>query len=166
MKNSKNYLQVIEVSETREDVNAKVYKRIIASALPGVIEHPVTGEMVPVIEMNARKVSFNQYEESYLDGSTDPAFNAPVGSLLPGAVVTKIVEPYSFEVTNKTTGEVETITTTNYSTAVFGDTSEAELFQTAIFAAFRNNSHPLEGDPFVAKETQIELTEEPTEEVA
>jgi len=151
----KSFLQVTKVGEVVQDKNGMNYKRLSARPLASSMVDPMTGEVHPIIDLTAREVSFNQYEENYLDGSKDPAYDAPIGTLIPGAVVSKSVEDYSFE-----NSEGETIDASSYTTAVFGDTSDEKLFETAIFAAFRRAEHPLEGDP--RSEDNIELEKEET----
>lgn len=152
----KSFLQVTKVSEVLVDKNGKNYKRISTKPLAGTMIDPTSGEVVPVIDMTAREVSFNQYEENYLDESTDPAYNAPIGSLLPGAIISKSVEDYSF-----TNNEGDEINASTYTTAVFGDTSDEKLFQANIFAAFRRAEHMLEGDP----QSEITVEEEASKPV-
>ncbi len=153
MENSeKGMLQVTAVSEVRQDVNTNDFKRITVKPLAGTYTDPATGEVHPIIDMNAREVSFNQYKESYLDGSMDPAYNAPIKTLIPGAIISKSVEDYSF-----TNLEGEVIEASSYTTAVFGDTTDVKLFESNIFAAFRRAKHQLEEDTFVSAKQNIEV---------
>jgi len=152
-------LQVTKVSEVAVDKNGRNYKRISVKPLAGTRIDPVTGEINPVIDLTAREVSFNQYEESYLDGSKDPAYNAPVGTLIPGKIISKSVEEYSF-----INAEGDEVTASSYTTAVFGDDTDKELFHNNILAAFRRAGHQLPEDSFVAPENQdIKMDEVPEE---
>ena len=136
------------------DKNGKNYNRVTVRPLAGAITNPITGEVVPVIDMKARVGSFNQYEDSYLTpGQEDPAYSAKEGTLLPGTIVSRSCPHYSFE--NK---DGETVEADSYTTIVFGDTSDEKLFEAQVRSTFKSNDHELE--------EEIEITEEVAEEVA
>ena len=160
MKEQQKYLEVMENTPAPSaDKNGKNYNRLTVKPLAGAIVNPITGEFVPVIDMKARTGSFNQYEESYLlEGQSDLAFEAKAGTLLPGAIVTRSVPPYSFE--NK---EGEEIHAETYTTIVFGDTTQVEVFENAVKAAFKSNGHDMEDIVIEETEQVAEIAEQPVE---
>ena len=157
------YLEILSnVPAENEDKNGKNYNRVTVRPLAGAITNPITGEVVPVVDMKARTGSFNQYEDSYLTpGQEDPAFSAKEGTLLPGAIISRSCTPYSFE--NK---DGEMVNAESYTTIVFGDTSDEALFENNVKATFKANDHELEETieieetPVVAELEKVPETEE------
>lgn len=158
---SQKFVKVVsnEPGLNSPDKNGRAYRTIKVQPLASTITDPSTGEVLPVIDMNSRPGTFNQWEDSYLIDGPDLAYNAQPGTLIPGAVVTRGVEPYSFidkdgiEVTDKET----------YTTLVFGDTSDEVAWETAVKTAFRRADHQLLDDDYVAVEEQVIEKELPSE---
>ncbi len=129
-------LDIVNVSEVREDKNGRSYVNV---TVKGDEKQYITLPNGTVIEAHvpARQSAVNAYENNYLD-QQDFAWGKPVGTKVLGAIVTKTVAPYEIKGSDDV---VRTVTT--YSCPVFGNTNNQEEFEVATARAFASGGHPL-----------------------
>lgn len=117
-------------SAVKQDKNSKNYKTIQFSTPNFVL---VNGKK---IYQQARIVSINLYEKSYLPGNPmDFGYDIPVGSEFFGNVETRLVQPYTFTDSNGNTREAKT-----YTCVVLGDT-ESPAWNLLVEATMKRRGH-------------------------
>lgn len=156
----KSFIQISDVTAERLDKRENTYKRVEFTALAGLMFNPSVGKNMPVIDYDAKPVSMNQYEESYLDGKEEILFNAAIGTILPGKIIKKTVPAYP--IPDSETGEMKDVTSRRL--VVFGDTTDKATFEANVIKTFADNGHDLTPvAPEVQLQDNIILEEEPTE---
>jgi len=155
----KSFLTISAISGELLDKNENTYRRVELSPLSGMMFNPTVGKNMPVIDYDANHVSFNQYEESYLDGKEEKLYSAEIGTILPGKIIKKTVPEYSW--IDKETGEEKSATVR--SLAVFGDTTDKATFDANIVREFARNGYELATTEEVQLEDNIVVEEEAAE---
>lgn len=126
-------LTVTKVSDLKEDKNGRQFKVVtFGSPQQREVLDVTTGEL-RIVRMPARTSSISRYEESYLNDQPHYMFDAVVGELIPGEIVSASVEPYGID---------DKIVST-YTTVVLGLTGES-TFAAAITSAFKAAGHPID----------------------
>lgn len=115
-------LKKVAESAVKQDKNGRNYKTVTFET-NGIEIQKVGGRDVQV-HVPVKSSSMNVYESSYLDNKEEFGYSLPLGSYVPGAIVTQNVEPY--QIPDTRTGEMRTVST--YSAIVIGDTDDAEAF--------------------------------------
>lgn len=100
-------VEVVEVSELKQDKNGRDYKTIRLQGLSQE-EVNIAGKKY-MVKSRTKAVSMNQYKQSYLDDRPDAFFDAQVGDFLNVEIHTAEVKPYDIPLDDGT-GEVRTVT--------------------------------------------------------
>lgn len=152
----KNTLKITAISPVKQDKNKKNYKTIEFSTPSEVLVDTANGKVAA--KALPRKTSINLYEESYLNGDMQFGYDAKLGDIFLGDIVTRKVTPYVIEFIN-TEEETDYRNVDTFSTIVLGDT-EAGNWESLVKSAFKSRGHDLA----VAEITNFSIAQE-TEDV-
>lgn len=145
-----NFVIKVAESPVKQDKNKRNYKTVTFQQA-GFMETP--WGLVPRPSNQCSQTAINCYEKNYLEkmdaGWSEPIFNPrnpAAGGVFQGDIVSREVEEY--EIVDKIDGSVRQVST--FRTVVFGDTDQAQSFESAVKSAFRSRGHIVTGSPVKA----------------